>query len=131
MRPMLGRLKNRKTGKFSGAQKVFPRYPGIRISSDFSVHGRFFRKIGEKKSIAAFVASALNGVTASSTNPGNRAHAFRITVVELTPSNNCPLGGRVVVPRDQQKQKKKPFGSEKCYMSRTRFSLAAKALVRW
>ena len=29
-----------------------------------------------------------NGVTARPTNPGNRAHAFRITVVEhLTPSN--------------------------------------------
>ena len=34
-------------------------------------------------------ANPRNGVMARTTNPGNRAHAFRITVVEhLTPSNN-------------------------------------------
>ena len=54
-------------------------YVFVRVSSDFSVRGRIFEKKAFLETRAAFPG---NGVTASSTNPGNRAHAFRITVVD-------------------------------------------------
>ena len=82
MRPMLGRLKNRKNRKNFGVQKSVRQLRFRQGFERFSGPGPNFRKIGEKKRQIADPRIRGNGVTASSTNPGNRAHAFRITVVD-------------------------------------------------
>ena len=76
--------KSKKPEKFRGPKSL--RQLRFRQGFErFSGPGPNFRKIGEKKDkFADFADSRIrgNGVTASSTNPGNRAHAFRITVVD-------------------------------------------------
>ena len=75
MRLCWGRLKIRPNQKILGRQKG-----GLQIPKTFDFEpifppGPIFRKKGEKKR------APRNGVTASSTNPGNRAHAFRMMLV--------------------------------------------------
>ena len=85
MRPMLGRFKNRKNRKNFGVQKSVRQVRFRQGGHTFSGPGPNFRKISEKKRTRRI---RTIGVTASSTNPGNRAHAFRNTVLEhLTLSN--------------------------------------------
>ena len=80
-----GRLKNKKTGKFSGAGPLSILRPEEAVCVFFSPRGRFFEKsaiLGTIPRIPRIRRIRRNGVTARSTNPGNRARAFRITVVE-------------------------------------------------
>ena len=74
-----GRLVNRFGGRFGGASANSP----LLVTIDFG----FVRRIPGRQR---------RGDTARRTNPGNRAHAFRITVVDKqTPSNkSIHIGGR-------------------------------------
>ena len=80
MRPMLGRFKNRKNRKNFGVQKSVRQLRFRQGFERFFGPGPNFRKKGVFWNTEPDVRG--NGVTASSTNPGNRAHAFRITVVD-------------------------------------------------
>ena len=79
MRLCWGRLKIPKNQKIFGRQKSGLQVPKTFDFEPFFPSGPIFRKKGEKKLTPRI---RTIGVTASSTNPGNRAHAFRITVVE-------------------------------------------------
>ena len=84
MRLCWGRLKIPKNQKNFGRQKSGLQVPKTFDFEPFFPPGPIFRKKGEKKANPRI---QRNGVAASSTNTGNCAHAFRITVVEQTPSN--------------------------------------------
>ena len=85
---MLGEVENPENPDFSKLAGPRVKNPHLRASGGEFETPEIFRKIeADLEQSRASRASAGNGVTGRRTNPGNRAHAFRIKSVETTPSN--------------------------------------------